>query len=148
MIARYLQQRIREHAATPAARARSRRVVLLVALIAILSVGDLIATLTFLRSIGMQEINPLAAFIIQNQSETGLILFKFGSVVCCVSLILLIRHFRQGEVAAWIAAIILVGLTVHWHTYTHHVVQLQDAEAITEAQQHGQWHKLHRPVDR
>jgi len=148
VIAHYLQQRFREHSATPEARARGRRVVLLVALIAILSVGDLIATLTFLRSIGMQEINPLAAFIISNQSETGLILFKFGSVVCCVSLILLIRHFRQGEVAAWIAALILVGLTVHWHTYTHQVATIQDPASIVEAQQKGQWHKLDRPSRR
>ncbi|MFG0329111.1 MAG: DUF5658 family protein [Phycisphaerales bacterium] len=139
MFERYLSQRFQIDRNDPAVRARTRRVCLLVGLILLLSVGDLIVTLTFLKSTGMQELNPLAAYLIRQGSLAGLLLFKFGSMFACVSLILLVRHLRQGEVAAWIATAILVGLTLHWSTYTHQMLDIQNTHILSEAQSSSAW---------
>ena len=45
-------------------RDRSRRVILLIVGIAVLSLADLIVTLWHLTSVGMAEANPIAAWII------------------------------------------------------------------------------------
>lgn len=117
---------------TPAVRARVRRVYMLAGLIVILSVGDLMATLTYLQSTGMQELNPLAAYIIRGQSTLGLVLFKAGSVLASVSLLLLMRHRHQGELAAWVGTFILVTLTIYWSCYTNQVMDLKDPAALAE----------------
>lgn len=139
MLEQYLESRLRVDLTCPSTRARCRRVLLLVALIAILSVGDLLVTLTMLNSLGMEEVNPFAAFIIRQQSPVGLVLFKIGSVLGCVSIILVVRHRRQGEVAAWIAAGILTVLTVRWSAYTSEVANFNSTITIGEAQRSQFW---------
>ena len=123
----------------PHTQARCRRVFLLVFLIGILSLGDLWVTFTFLTSFGMEEANPVAAYIIRQQSPMGLVLFKLGSVTASVSIILLVRHRRQGELAAWIAAGILVALTARWSAYTNEVANFQSTVTIGEAQRSEFW---------
>lgn len=139
MLERYLESRLQVDLACPRTRARCRRVFLLVTLIAILSLGDLWVTLTLLNSLGMEEVNPLAAFIIRHQSPIGLILFKVGSVLACVSIILVVRHRRQGEMAAWIAAGILILLTARWSAYTNEVSNFNSTVTIGEAQRSQLW---------
>jgi hypothetical protein len=73
------------------------------------------------------------------ESPPVLVLFKIGSVAACVSLILLIRHRVQGEAAAWLAAMILVALTVRWHFYTHEMLDFNDTVTIMEAQSSDAW---------
>lgn len=132
MLEHALRQRNPMNYDAPGVRARVRRVYLLVGIIVVLSVGDLMATLTYLQSTGMHELNPLAAYIIRGQSTLGLILFKGGSVLASVSLLLLMRHRCQGEIAAWIGTCILVTLTVYWSCYTNHVMELKDPTALAE----------------
>lgn len=121
------------------ARARCRRVMLLLLLVIILSIGDLAATIINLQSIGMLEINPLAAFIIRYSSTYGLIIYKLGSVMFSISIILLVRHRWQGELAAWIAALILIGLTVYWFNYTSFILEFNDTISLSEAQSIAGW---------
>ncbi len=139
MLERYLKSRLQVNLGCPHTRARCRRVFLLVFLIAALSLGDLWVTWTMLHSMGMEEVNPVAAFIIRHQSPLGLVLFKTGSVLACVSIILVVRHRRQGEVAAWVASIILVLLTVRWSTYTSEVADFNSTVTIGEAQRSQMW---------
>ncbi len=125
--------------------ARARRVVLLVGAVVLLSVGDLLATMMCLRSMGMQEINPVAEFIIRHNSTAGLILFKFGSVMASVSLLLLIRHRRQGEIGAWIALLILTVLTGYWYVYSDQLYHSTSNGLLWDLDDHPDWHRL---VDR
>ena len=62
--------------------------------------------------------------------------------MACISLILLVRHRRQGEVAAWFAAIILTGLTAYWCMYGEEVMSIQDTSVLNEAQRSNSWYTL------
>lgn len=139
VLERYLKTRFYVDMAAPSTQARCRRVCLLVFAIAMLSLGDLLVTWTFLNSFGMQESNPFAAFIIRQQSPMALVLFKIGSLCACVSTILVVRHQRQGEIAAWIAVSILVLLTVRWSIYTSEMSDFNNTITIGEAQQSDLW---------
>lgn len=123
-------------------RARVRRIILLLILVVILSIGDLASTIINLQSIGMEEVNPLAAFIITRGTMFHLALFKLGSVFASASLILMVRHSWKGEFAAWTAAVILVGLTYYWYCYNTHMLQIKDSIVISEAQQLANWVRL------
>ena len=66
-------------------RDRSRRVVVLIAGIILLSLGDLAITLIYLRSIGMKETNPIAGYPIRlNQSVSALAAYNMLTVGVCV----------------------------------------------------------------
>lgn len=97
---------------------RPRRVLVLLAAIVVLSLADLAITLSHLRSTGMVEANPVAAFLIRHTgSAWALGLFKVGTVMACVLLLFRVRHHVQGEIASWLALFILVGVSVMWHYY-------------------------------
>jgi len=100
-------------------RRRGRRVILLVAAIVMLSLGDLYATLTHASSIGMVELNPIGAYLIQSGSPNGLILFKCGSILLTATLLLVVRHYLTGELGGWVCLFVMVGLTIHWYNYNH-----------------------------
>lgn len=139
MLERYLNSVYAVDFSCPRTQARARRVTLLVILIISLSLGDLLVTYTFLASFGMEEANPFAQFVIRQASPIALVLFKIGSVLGCVSLILLVRHRRQGELAAWIASIILIALTVRWAHYTAEISTFDHSEMFREAQISDVW---------
>lgn len=142
VIEKHLQQALRMNLEAPSVRARGRRVLLLMGLVTILSIGDLIVTLTFLRSTGMVELNPLAAFVIRNQSVAGLIFFKIGSVLMSVSILTMIRHTRRGEIAAWVAASILVALTFHWSEYTDGANAFASTRFLEMTEEMDEWLRL------
>ncbi|MBL1215987.1 MAG: hypothetical protein D8M59_00660 [Planctomycetes bacterium] len=123
----------------PYLRARVRRIGLLLILVVILSIGDLASTIINVKSIGMHEVNPLAAFIITRGSMVHLALFKLGSVFASASLILMVRHSWKGELAAWTAAAILSCLTFYWYCYNTHMLNLNDSIVLTETQQLANW---------
>lgn len=102
---------------SPSDRARARRVTLLMAVLVVLGIGDLVLTITHAFSIGMDEVNPLGAYLIRSQSILGLTLFKLGSIGVTVGLLLKVRHRRFAEAASWMLAAVMVSLTFHWHQY-------------------------------
>ncbi|QNN24009.1 hypothetical protein HED60_17600 [Planctomycetales bacterium ZRK34] len=102
---------------TPAERARSRRVMLLMAVLVVLGIGDLALTITHAFSIGMNEVNPVGSYLIRNNSVLGLTLFKLGSIGITVGLLLKVRHQRFAEAASWMLAAVMVTLTFHWYQY-------------------------------
>jgi uncharacterized membrane protein len=106
----------------PHVRSRARRVIVLLAAVVVLSVADLLVTLVHLRTIGMMEANPVAAFLIRvTESPVSLICFKALTVFICVALLYRLRHHAEGEVAAWCAVVILVALAVMWHDYARRI---------------------------
>jgi len=119
--------------------ARGRRVYLLAGLVLLLSIGDLITTVLLLQSTGMEEANPIAAFVMQSGSITNLVIFKMGSVLTSVSVILLLRHRWQGELAAWVAALILAMLTLHWYQYTSDFAMFDNSLTLVQIQAQDSW---------
>lgn len=111
---------------------RSRRVTILVVGIIILSLADLVVTLAYLKANWMMEANPLAAWIIRStQSSFALAAFKCCTVGVCAALLLRLRRFRSGEVAAWCGIGVLTIMSIMWHTYASH---LDDPAHLSMAQ--------------
>lgn len=104
-------------------RSRERRVVILLAAVVLLGLGDLYATVTHVNSIGMVELNPIAAYIIRADSSAGLVLYKLGTIGIAVGLLLATRQHRSAELASWLLVLIMAALTVHWRNYNETVVR-------------------------
>jgi hypothetical protein len=111
---------------------RAHRVVLLLLAVVTLSIADLILTIAHLRSSGMIEANPIAAYILHNSNSLWTLgLYKGATVAVCVLLLFRLRDRVQGEVAAWVAAAILALLCVHWNQYAamlDHIDQIRLAQ--------------------
>jgi len=107
----------------PVHRRRGRRVIILLAAVALIGLGDLYATLTHVNSIGMIELNPVAAYLIAADSDAGLVLYKLGTIGIAVGLVLRTRHHRSAEVASWAMILIMAALTFHWHNYNETVAR-------------------------
>jgi hypothetical protein len=52
-------------------------------------------------------------------------------VAICAALLLRLRHFRSGEVAAWCGIAVLTIMSIMWRTYSEH---LNDPEVLVLAQ--------------
>lgn len=116
-------------------RARSRRVTLLLIGVVVLSLADLVITLTHLRSLGMMEANPIAAFLIRTTNSAWILsVYKILTTGICVAVLYWLRRMRSGEIAAWISVAILAFMCVMWHQYSAH---FDDVEALTLAQSGG-----------
>ena len=96
---------------------RTRRLVLLLLAILIMSVGDLLLTLTYLQGVGMVELNPLARAVMAHGSPALLGLWKIGIVSGACLVIFLGRRAPVAEIGAWIACLALTLLTIHWLRY-------------------------------
>ena len=96
---------------------RTRRVALLIVAIMIMSVGDLMLTLTYLRHLGMAESNPLARLVIDFRSPALLVVWKMATVIACVSILLWKSRSRSAEIGAWAGTLILAALMLHWSSY-------------------------------
>jgi hypothetical protein len=105
--------------------------------IVLLSLGDLIITVTFLQSTGMMEANPIAGYIIRlTGSVSALTVYKALTVAICVGLLYRLRRHVEGEVAAWCAVAILALMSFQWHSYARHLdvtdVELAHRSSLSE----------------
>jgi len=99
-------------------RDRSRRVNLLIVGIVLLSLGDLLITITYLQSTGMLEANPIAGYIIRVTGSVSILAaYKALTVGICVGLLYRLRRLVEGEVAAWCAVSILAFMSLQWYHY-------------------------------
>ncbi len=122
---------------------RSRRVLLLIVAIIVLSLGDLLLTLTCLRSTGLLEANPIAAFLIRTTgSALALIAFKALSVGTCTGLLYHLRRHVEGEAAAWCAVIMLIVLSFHWSAYVRWLPTAGDVQLARQGGGSGEWLEL------
>lgn len=119
---------------------RARRVTLIIAGIILLSVVDLLITLTHLRSVGMMEANPIAAFLIRTtRSPWILVVYKLLTVGLCALLLFHTRRHLVGELAAWMSLVILVGMSVHWHRYSNHFDHPEQVRLAQAASGPDEW---------
>jgi hypothetical protein len=101
---------------------RSRRVILLIAGIVLLSAADLAVTLVYARGGGMMEANPIALYLAKlTNSVWALAAYKTLTVTVCVALLFKLRKHAVSEAAAWCAVAILAGMSIMWHSYAAEV---------------------------
>lgn len=111
-------------------RGRTRRVLMLLSVVIVLSLGDLYLTVLFLADAGgFPEANPLARAIMSTQSIPLLVAWKLGTVLTTVGILYAIRRTRSAELGAWVCFLVLGWLTVHWGQYVSetHITTLADA---------------------
>jgi hypothetical protein len=126
----------------PVAERRARRVLVLLVGILVLSLADLMVTLEHLRTIGMLEANPIAAYLIRTtRSPWVLSAYKCLTVGICVTLLHRLRHHRSGELAAWCAMGILTVMSVLWHTYSQELGSTAHLQTV-QADHGEQWLRL------
>jgi len=96
---------------------RPFRVVALALAIAVMSGADLYLTLLYVTHTGMNELNPLARAMMDYQSPAILALWKAGTVVISIGILILIRKQRSAELGAWIGCLVMSSLMLHWQGY-------------------------------
>jgi len=121
--------RDRESASILASSARPSRVTFLLLSVMLMSIGDLYMTLTYLMSVGMMELNPIARGILHFDSPTLLGLWKVVTLSVGLSILYRLRATRKGELGAWICFMVLSALTAYWMVYVDALSELTPAVA-------------------
>jgi Domain of unknown function (DUF5658) len=118
---------------------RPFRVVALALAIAVMSGADLYLTLLYVTHTGMNELNPLARAMMDYQSPAILALWKAGTVVISIGILILIRKQRSAEFGAWIGCLVMGSLMFHWQGYieTSNALNIEMAQA--QNQHNSSW---------
>ncbi len=125
---------------------RSSRVIVLLALVAIMSVVDLYLTILYITHTGMNEINPLARAMMEYKSPALLGLWKVATVTLGVGILSFIRHKRSAEVGAWVACAVLGMLMNHWLHYIEEYQRITTEAVTVEAMGDPTWVHLGHPT--
>ncbi|MEM9166526.1 MAG: DUF5658 family protein [Planctomycetota bacterium] len=99
------------------ARRRPMRIAVLLVAATILGLADLALTLTYLTSIGMFEGNPIARLVIASGSAWTVAAFKVLTIALTVWITVIMRRRWQAEMLAWVSAVVMLGLFLHWLGY-------------------------------
>lgn len=121
-------------------RDRSRRVVLLIVGIVVLSLADLGVTLLHLKSRGMMEANPVAAWIIAHTGSGALLTaYKALTVGICVGVLFRLRRHVEGEIGAWCAILILAVVSFQWFQYAREINRFADINLARQGEYGQDW---------
>ncbi len=113
---------------------RVTRVYLLLMFVTLLSTLDLYLTLQQMQASGMAEANPIVVKLLTMMpSAWTLAAYKMLSVGVWVGLQVLVRRTLVGELGAWLAAAILIGVIVAWFLY----LQIVGIDGFTHIQTLG-----------
>ncbi|MHC4908622.1 MAG: DUF5658 family protein [Planctomycetota bacterium] len=97
---------------------RARRMAVLLIGIVTLSALDLAMTLQQLTTIGMHEMNPIAAVLVRMTGSTWpLVVLKIVTAGACVLVLFRLRAHLPSEVAAWVCLVILLSMSGLWVYY-------------------------------
>jgi len=119
-----------QHRDDPTARARGRRVTLLLVAISLMGIADLLCTLTYMHTIGMVESNPIALHMIEINGPRQLVLFKLLTMLLSCSALYIGRFTRRAEFCTWLCVGILLALMIHWVRYNRNINSLTNEIAV------------------
>jgi hypothetical protein len=93
--------------------------------VAALSVVDLVVTLTYMKTVGMYEANPIVHFIagLGNPLLT-ISLFKIATVAIGIGLLHTLRRFQSARIAAALMVVVLLALSAQWARYGAQIVAI------------------------
>ena len=98
---------------------RERRVVLLLFGTWMLSAFDLVLTLAA-RTIGvLDELNPVASWLICNHGDQAVVVYKIVLMSIGTVILWACRRKRRAESASWLMLIVYVALSFRWYVYYH-----------------------------
>jgi hypothetical protein len=103
---------------------RHRRVAELIGLLWMLSLTDLFFTLWAHFFTPLNELNPLASYMLQRNLLPSLILFKLVLTAIGTRIFWRLRHHTRAELALWLLVGVYVLLTVRWSSYTSNAIAM------------------------
>jgi hypothetical protein len=118
---------------------RARRVTLLLAATALMCLGDLSLTLTYVTSMGMVESNPIARAVMEGHSPAFVVLWKLATMAVGLGILFWARRTRGAEVATWLCFLVMAGLCVHWLGFTTAISSLPSEYAAMAALDDPRW---------
>jgi hypothetical protein len=95
---------------------RSRRILLALAIVWVISIFDLGFTLAEWGTKEFVELNPLAASLLSRPGN-AVIVFKFAMLGIATCIVLLLRRYRVTELACWLMVAAKLYLAVRWLVY-------------------------------
>ena len=101
-----------------------------------MGLADLSITLTYMRSIGMIELNPIARHMVAIGSCDQLIRYKLFTMGLSCGVLYLLRRHPRAELGAWICTILLLGLTFHWVRYNDEITNYANELHVIAASAH------------
>lgn len=114
-------------------RCRSKRVIGLLLVVVLMSIGDLYMTLQHLTHIGMLEDNPLAHAIMQYGSSWGLVVWKMCTVILAAGILFWARRRLSAELGALFCCVVMTWLMVRWVNYSDHLTSItHDAPELVQ----------------
>jgi len=84
----------------------------------LMGLDDLQLTLTYMTSVGMIELNPLARQMIEIGGADQLIRFKLFTIALSGGLLYLLSRHTIDERCAWLSCAVLLALSIQWANYT------------------------------
>jgi len=103
------------------ASAPERRIVLLIVAMIMMGLADLACSLTYMQSVGMIELNPLARHMASVGQTRQLVLFKLFTMALSCGALFLVRRHAIAEKAAWLCSAGLLALMIHWTIFNRDV---------------------------
>lgn len=111
-------------------RMRCRRIGWLMLAMTLMGIADLLCTLTYMRTSGMLEANPVARFVLSTGDAAQLIMFKALTILLTCGTLYLARRHRQAELSAWVCTTMMLVLTLHWINYNRSVSAFTNDMAV------------------
>lgn len=118
---------------------RSARVAVLLGIILVLSLADLVLTLTYVMEIGLIEDNPIARLVLRTGGPWMLIAAKLASVGFTLGVLFWARKRGIAEVAAVVGTIVMIWVTLRWVGYIDASAQLSASLEDMEHHSQGAW---------
>jgi len=125
---------------------RGCRVAVLMAAVAVMSLADLVMTMTYLNHVGMIESNPLARIVMHGGGPGALVAWKLASTALAVGILLRLRRRGVAEVAALLCCAVLVWLMVRWVAYVEAAPALAGALAAMPEHVGEEWVSFAQPL--
>ena len=97
---------------------RARRVSQGIAILWLLSLSDLFFTLWAHSFTAFEELNPIAAALLDHGMFGLLVMMKVGLTFVGVTIFWRLRGYTHAEIAMWAVVLAYVLLTIRWSSYT------------------------------
>jgi hypothetical protein len=121
------------------AEGRARRVTILLVATALMCLGDLALTLTYVTSMGMVENNPIARAVMEHNSPGFVVVWKLATMAIGLGILFWARRTKGAEVATWLCFLIMCALCVHWLGFAMAVSNLSPEYAAMAALDDPRW---------
>jgi hypothetical protein len=118
---------------------RGRRVTVLLVATALMCLGDLALTLTYVTSMGMAETNPIARAVMSHNSPAFVVIWKLATMAIGLGILFWARRTKGAEVATWLCFLIMCALCVHWFSFAMTVSDMPSEYAAMAAIDDPQW---------